>query len=1015
MKMISSENLRRLPLGMVLAIGWTVNGQTLPCLPAPVFVDNGGVYTEGIPNLPVGNNGYTHPEDNPTPPGDVFNPPVTTSAPAAGAPAITAFTPQAGSDNTVLMQGGAFTTYVGNDTGMDTRLWSTDTNGLVYQPQILLVTNQALAVLMSPPSGNYGMYLTWVGNSNGVSYPVRVNGSDAWWIGPDHAVAGSSVSVYGRNLSYQNGTTSSWVYIRPWGSNSNTVSTPCTVLQVNPYKVTFTVPGNLSAGAYEVWIHNGHGGQYGWSGPLEFIVDATAAYQWNGTVHNVKSYGAYGDGVHIDSLAIQSAINACSPGDIVYLPAGTYMITNRLNLWNGVAIEGAGAAKTTIATYSSSYDDVAMLNSHWVSTNLVSSLTLSNGYAGATLEWGMYVADYGDFPGVPYGIIISSCNFATAQNVNNLAISIVGVQDVWVTNCTFTMSGDGVDLGCEQAFVNNNTFYGNADTNAPTGFGCTGGKECDYSDNIAASLSRTNNQTVARFFTSGSNGSVVRNVYVGDNICSSCGPLPTDPVQNAGEMILWEDENVHFTGAPSAVGATTLTYTNVSWTSNEFVSAILYVDNGPGRGAWRTIVANTTNTLTVDHAWDVWPTTYSHTVLTYGGAHTVTYQNYLDGLPNYHTSTTACSGVQPGTSFDTVVANNTITEAIGALNFGSNLEPTNQQDREAVGTQCNNLIINNVVSNCVYGISCGASIWATGSGPTNFGPIVLNNVFRDNFITNVDDTGISISKTYDTWNWPWQQYNLFEYNTVVDCSNSYVMEVGSQQGYTLIRKNYFSNNYGYTTLGLNFDLQSVCPYLYQNYISPQLGGPYGTLPGAGQNLGTRCFDLIGTVGGASPAAQSVTLWNIGTATLNVSISTNQSWLSASVSPASITALTTNSTATVTLNVKSAGLGVGTYTGTVTVTGGSYATPETMSVTLWVMAPFVITSITESGNNVNLVWTATGGTTNVVQAMNGDLNGSFRDISSNLAIAGSGVVTNTYTDTGGATNDSPRFYRIRLQP
>ena len=54
--------------------------------------------------------------------------------------------------------------------------------------------------------------------------------------------------------------------------------------------------------------------------------------------------------------------------------------------------------------------------------------------------------------------------------------SYLGAQDVWVTNCTFTMSGDGVALGCEQAFVNNNTFYGNADTNAPTGFGCNGGQ-----------------------------------------------------------------------------------------------------------------------------------------------------------------------------------------------------------------------------------------------------------------------------------------------------------------------------------------------------------------------------------------------------------------------------------------------------------------------------------------------------------------------------------------------------------
>src|SRR5208283_1753142 len=125
----------------------------------------------------------------------------------------------------------------------------------------------------------------------------------------------------------------SWVYIRPWSSNSGTAFNPCAVTQVNPYKVTFTVPGNLSAGSYEVWIHNGHGGQYGWSGPLQFTVDATAAYQWNGTVRNVKNapYNAQGNGVADDTAAIQSAVNACSAGDIVYLPAGTYLISSRVN------------------------------------------------------------------------------------------------------------------------------------------------------------------------------------------------------------------------------------------------------------------------------------------------------------------------------------------------------------------------------------------------------------------------------------------------------------------------------------------------------------------------------------------------------------------------------------------------------------------------------------------------------------------------------------------------------------
>ena len=76
---------------------------------------------------------------------------------------------------------------------------------------------------------------------------------------------------------------------------------------------------------------------------------------------------------------------------------------------------------------------------------------------------------------------------------------------------------------------------------------------------------------------------------------------------------------------------------------------------------------------------------------------------------------------------------------------------------------------------------------------------------------------------------------------------------------------------------------------------------------------------------------------------------------------------------------------------------------------------MITAIIPSGNDIALTWTATGGTTNVVQAVNGNLNGGFTDISSDLVIPGSGMVTNTYTDIGGATNASARFYRVRVVP
>jgi hypothetical protein len=67
------------------------------------------------------------------------------------------------------------------------------------------------------------------------------------------------------------------------------------------------------------------------------------------TEWSVLDFGAVGDGVADDTVAIQATIAAASSGGKVYLPAGTYKTSNTLYMdYANVAVIGAGAGATSI-------------------------------------------------------------------------------------------------------------------------------------------------------------------------------------------------------------------------------------------------------------------------------------------------------------------------------------------------------------------------------------------------------------------------------------------------------------------------------------------------------------------------------------------------------------------------------------------------------------------------------------------------------------------------------------------
>ena len=79
-------------------------------------------------------------------------------------------------------------------------------------------------------------------------------------------------------------------------------------------------------------------------------LDSVGTYQGlkNLKVYNVLDYGAAGDGVTDDYVAIQETIDSCVSGGVVFFPPGTYLISDTLKLKSNIVFSGVDKYNTKI-------------------------------------------------------------------------------------------------------------------------------------------------------------------------------------------------------------------------------------------------------------------------------------------------------------------------------------------------------------------------------------------------------------------------------------------------------------------------------------------------------------------------------------------------------------------------------------------------------------------------------------------------------------------------------------------
>lgn len=154
----------------------------------------------------------------------------------------------------------------------------------------------------------------------------------------DVIISGSKNVVSCDGVVHDNGVENTWI-------DSVTVNLGSNDVVLNPVEpLTYRTPELLNDYFNSVNFKSGNGDIY------KVLVEGEKLHELSASgVTNVKDFGAVGDGVTDDYNAINNALNYAKENNtVLYLPSGSYLITNSIFGYSGMTLIGDGLYKTEI-------------------------------------------------------------------------------------------------------------------------------------------------------------------------------------------------------------------------------------------------------------------------------------------------------------------------------------------------------------------------------------------------------------------------------------------------------------------------------------------------------------------------------------------------------------------------------------------------------------------------------------------------------------------------------------------
>ncbi len=148
---------------------------------------------------------------------------------------------------------------------------------------------------------------------------------------------------------------------------------------------------------------------------------------------NIRDYGATGDGIHDDTIAIQRCLDS---NRSIYIPAGTYLITNTITLPSNTSVIGAGL-NSVIKAAPNNFDIIKTKNFDNLTGTDTHDAKVGNWYISNIVIDGSYYSDpdlnilSGRTNGS--GLMIYGDNF----HLENVIVSNCPTHGIWLENNTY--------------------------------------------------------------------------------------------------------------------------------------------------------------------------------------------------------------------------------------------------------------------------------------------------------------------------------------------------------------------------------------------------------------------------------------------------------------------------------------------------------------------------------------------------------------------------------------------------